>query len=82
MFVAGDGPTLDAGLARAKARLLILPAQSDLLVYPIYSQDAAEGLKRLGKSVEYHEIPGDGGHLDGMYNIAAVGDFIANFLNQ
>ena len=81
-FVAGDGPTLDAGLASVKARLLILPAQSDVLIYPKYSQDAAEHLKRLGKSVEYHEIPGDGGHLDGMLSIAAVGGFISNFLSQ
>jgi homoserine O-acetyltransferase/O-succinyltransferase len=81
-FVAGDGPTLDTGLASVKARLLILPAQSDLLVYPKYSQDAAEHLKRLGKSVEYHEIPGDGGHLDGMFSIAAVGNFVSNFLSH
>ena len=82
MFVAGDGPTLDSGLAKVKARLLILPAQSDLMVYPKYSQDATEHLKQLGKSVEYHEIVGDGGHIDGIYNIAAVGDIIGRFLSQ
>jgi homoserine O-acetyltransferase len=82
LFVAGDGPVLDAGLAKVKAKLLLLPAQSDLMVYPKYSQDAAERLKRLGKSVEYHEIPGDGGHIDGIYNIAAVGDVIQGFLSQ
>jgi homoserine O-acetyltransferase len=82
LFVAGDGPTLDSGLAKVKARLLILPAQSDLMVYPKYSQDATELLKQLGKSVEYHEIAGDGGHIDGIYNIAAVGDIIGRFLSQ
>jgi homoserine O-acetyltransferase/O-succinyltransferase len=82
LFVAGDGPTLDAGLANVKARLLILPAQSDLMVYPKYSQDAAAHLKQLGKEVEYHEIPGDGGHIDGIYNISAVGDLVGRFLAQ
>ena len=52
------------------------------MVYPKYSQDAAERLKKLGKSVEYHEIPGDGGHIDAIYNITAVGDLIGKFLRQ
>jgi homoserine O-acetyltransferase len=82
LFVAGDGPNLDAGLAKVKAKLLILPAQSDLMVFPKYSQDAAEHLKQLSKSVEYHEIPGDGGHVDAIYNISAVGDLIRGFLTQ
>jgi homoserine O-acetyltransferase/O-succinyltransferase len=82
LFVAGDEPTLDAGLAKVKARLLILPARSDLMLYPKYSQAAAEHLRRLGKWVEYHEIPGDGGHLDSINNIASVGDLISRFLRQ
>jgi homoserine O-acetyltransferase/O-succinyltransferase len=59
LFIAGDGQTLDSGLAKVKAKLLILPAQSDLMVYPKNSQDAAEHLKQLGKSVEHHEIVGE-----------------------
>jgi hypothetical protein len=30
--------------------------------FPKYSQDTAEHLKQLGKSVAYYEIPGDGDH--------------------
>lgn len=82
LFVAGDGPNMDAGLAKVKAKLLILPAQADVMVFPKFSQEAAEHLRQLGKSVEYHEIPGDGGHIDGIYNIAAVGDLIGRFLRQ
>ncbi len=69
-------------MARIKAKLLILPAQSDIMIYPKYTQEAAEHLGQLGKSVEYHEIPGDGGHLDSIYNIGAVGDLISSFLRQ
>ncbi len=82
LFVAGDGPNQYAGLAKVKAKLLILPAQTDLLVFPQYSQEAAQHLRQLGKSVEYHEIPGDGGHVDGIYNMAAVGDLVGKFLKQ
>ena len=82
LFVAGDEQTLDRGLRNVKARLLILPANSDLMVYPKYSQDAAERLNRLGKSAQYHEIPGDAGHIDGIYNISQVGDLIRQFLSE
>ena len=82
LFAAGDGQNMDLGLAKVKARMLILPARADVMVFPKYSQDAAERLRQLGKSVEYHEIPGDGGHIDGIYNIAAVGDLIGKFLRQ
>jgi len=80
LFVAGDEPTLDAGLAKVKAKLLIMPSQSDLLVYPKYSQEAAQHLKKLGKTVQYHEIPGDGGHDDSIDHIDTVGDKIKEFL--
>jgi len=82
LFVAGDAADLDTGLARIKAKLLMLPAQSDILVYPQYTEDTAERLRKLGKSVEYHEIPGEGGHLDAVFNIGVVGDLIGGFLRQ
>jgi homoserine O-acetyltransferase len=82
LFVAGDGPSMDAGLSKVKARLLILPAKSDLMIYPKYSQEAAERLRQLGKSVEYHEVPGSGGHIDGIYNMATVGSIIEKFLSE
>ena len=58
------------------------PAQSDLMVFPRYSQEAAEHSRQLGKSVEYNEIPGDGGHIDAIYNIGAVGDLLRGFLSH
>jgi len=82
LFVAGDGSNMDAGLANVKARLLILPAQADLMVFPKYSKEAAEHLQHLGKAAAYHEIPGDGGHIDAIYGITAVGDLIKGFLSQ
>jgi hypothetical protein len=52
------------------------------MVFPRYSQEAAEHLRQLGKSVEYNEIPGDGGHIDAIYNIGAVGDLLRGFLSH
>jgi acetyl esterase/lipase len=47
-----------------------------------YSQEAAEHLRQLGKSVEYYEIPGDGGHVDAIYNISAAGDLLRGFISH
>jgi homoserine O-acetyltransferase len=80
LFVAGDRPTLDEGLANVKARLLIMPSAGDLLVFPKYSQEAMEHLKKLGKSVQYQEIPGDNGHSDAIDHIDGVGEQIREFL--
>jgi homoserine O-acetyltransferase len=80
LFVAGDEPTLDAGLAKIKAKMLIIPSRSDLMVYPKYSQEAAEHLTKLGKQVQYYEIPGDTGHIEGIYHLDTVGDEIREFL--
>jgi len=81
-YIAGDARTLDAGLERIRARVLLLPARSDLLAVPEYSRAAALRLKRLGKDVEYHEIPGNVGHIAAVENITEVGDVIQRFLGE
>jgi homoserine O-acetyltransferase/O-succinyltransferase len=81
-YIAGDGRTVDAGLERIRAKVLLLPARSDLLSFPEYSKAAALHLKRLGKDVEYHEIPGDVGHMAALENITQVGDVIRRFLSE
>ena len=41
-----------------------------------------EILKKQGKQVEYFEIEGDGGHLDGVLAIAKAGETIRKFLSE
>ncbi len=82
LFVTGHKGALEDGLRDIKARVLLLPARSDLMVFPDYAKEAAEILRRQGKQVEYFEIPGDGGHIDGVFNIAAAGEPIRKFLNE
>jgi len=57
-----------------------VPAASDLLLFPDYSRQALEILRKLGKPVKYVEIPGDGGHLDDVLAVAQQGEVIRKFL--
>ena len=63
-----------------KAKVLFVPAKSDLLLHPAYGLRAAEVLKMQGNTVEVAEIDGDGGHLDGVFLIGKVGEQIRAFL--
>ncbi len=74
--------SLEEGLRDVKAKVLLLPAQSDLLLFPDYSKGAMEILKKQGKPVEYLEIEGDGGHLDGVLAIGKAGEAIRKFLSD
>ncbi|HEV8307407.1 MAG TPA: homoserine O-acetyltransferase [Methylomirabilota bacterium] len=80
LFLAGHKASLEEGLRDVKAKVLLIPAQSDLLLFPDYSRQAMAVLKAQGKSVEYLEIEGDGGHLDGVLAIGKAGEAIRKFL--
>jgi homoserine O-acetyltransferase len=82
LFVVGHKGTLEEGLKGVRAKALVIPATSDLLLFPEYSRQAVELLKKDGKSVEYVEIPGDGGHLDGVLAVGKQGSAIREFLRR
>lgn len=82
LFVTGHRGTLEDGLKDIKAKVLIIPAESDLLLFPAWSKEAMEILKTQGNRVDYFEIAGDGGHLDGVVAIAKAADVIRKFLNE
>ena len=82
LFVTGHRSTLEEGLKRVKAPVLLLPASSDLLLVPEHSRRVRALLAAQGTPVEYIEIEGDGGHLDGILAIAKVGDAIRRFLGR
>jgi homoserine O-acetyltransferase len=65
---------------RIKARVLSIPAQSDLLLFPDYSRKMMAVLRAQGVQVEEFVLEGDGGHLDGLFLIAKAGDAIRAFL--
>jgi len=65
---------------KIKAKILFVPAKSDLLFPPELAQRAAERYRAQGGVAEVVVIEGDGGHLDGVLNVAKQGDAIKAFL--
>src|SRR5256884_770404 len=49
LFVTGHRGSLEEGLRDVKAKVLLVPAKSDLLLFPDYSRQVAEILTRQGK---------------------------------
>ncbi len=80
MYRVGQGATLEEGVARIKAKVLAIPAQSDKLLFPEYSIVMVDTLRAHGVSADLFIINGDGGHLDGVTDIAKAGDVIRAFL--
>jgi homoserine O-acetyltransferase len=67
---------------KIKARILFVPAESDLIFPPELSMRAAERFKAQGGSADVAVIDGDGGHLDGVLNVAKQGEAIRAFLSK
>jgi homoserine O-acetyltransferase len=65
---------------KMKAKILFVPAKSDLLFPPELAQRAAERYRAQGGAAEVVVIDGDGGHLDGVLNVAKQGEAIRAFL--
>ena len=68
--------------SRIRAKVLFLPAKTDLLFPPEYSRKAAEKLRAQGNHVELYEIEGTNGHLDGLFSIGKVADRIKAFMEK
>ncbi len=75
-----DAPSLDAVVKKIKAKLLLLPAQGDLVFPPDGVRRTRDALKADGKAVEYAEIEGPNGHLNGVIHVAKQGEAIKAFL--
>ena len=70
----------DDDVKKIQAKILFVPAKSDLLFPPELAQRAAERYRAQGGVAEVVVIDGDGGHLDGVLNVARQGDAIRAFL--
>jgi homoserine O-acetyltransferase len=68
--------------SKIKAKVLFLPAKTDLVFPPELSRKWAEKLKAQGNHVELYEIEGTSGHLDGIFSIGKVADRIGAFLQK
>jgi homoserine O-acetyltransferase len=68
--------------SKIKAKILFLPAKTDLIFPPELSRKWAERLRAQGNHVELYEIEGTSGHLDGLFSIGKVADRISAFLQK
>src|SRR5687767_8630113 len=73
---------LEKEQARIRAKVLFLPASTDMIFPPELSRKAAAKLKAQGNHVELYEIEGTSGHLDGLFSIGKVADRIKAFLDK
>lgn len=71
---------LEAALARAPRRWLVVPSATDRVFLGEAMRDLVGALRRAGKEVELGEVSGDLGHLNGVTNIAKAADSIRAFL--
>ena len=70
----------DAEVKGMKARILFVPAKSDMIFPPELSERAAARYRAQGGVAEVVVIDGDGGHLDGVTSVAKQGEAIKAFL--
>lgn len=82
LYQVGHSGSAADGVKNIKAKVMFIPAKSDLLLYPEYAKHAADMLRAQGNQVEYFEIDGDGGHLDGVFAIGKASDAIKGFLSS
>jgi homoserine O-acetyltransferase len=73
---------LEKQQSQIKAKVLFLPAKTDLVFPPELSRRWADKLRAQGNHVEFYEIDGTSGHLDGIFSIAKVADPIKAFLTK
>jgi homoserine O-acetyltransferase/O-succinyltransferase len=80
LFQIGHGNNLRGGIAKITAKVLFIPAKSDLLMFPDFSRKAYSLMKSMGKDVDIFELDGDGGHSESR-NIDQAEIKLREFLN-
>jgi homoserine O-acetyltransferase/O-succinyltransferase len=72
----------EATLASINAAVLMIAAKDDILAFPAQMKRTAELIAADGTPVEFVEIDGPRGHVDGIFNIHLAGDRIKTFLER
>ncbi len=80
MVKANQLYNLGDDVKKIRAKILFVPAATDGFFPPIMSLRAAETYRAQGGIAEVAIIDGDGGHLEGVFNVAKQGEAIRAFL--
>ena len=70
----------DAEVKGIKAKILFVPAATDMVFPPELSRRAMERFKAQGGRAEMFVIPGGGGHLEGILEIGKASEAIRHFI--
>ena len=73
---------VESEIGKIKAKILFVPASSDLVFPPEMSQKAAEKFRAQGGTAEVFVLEGDRGHLDGVIGIGKAAEAIRAFMNK
>ena len=69
-------------IGRIKAKILFVPASSDLICPPDFSYKAADKFRSMGGKAEVFVIEGNRGHLDGVVGIQKAAQAIRDFMER
>jgi homoserine O-acetyltransferase len=65
-----------------KANILFVPASSDLIFPPKFSEEALKKFRANGGRAELFTLQGKGGHLDGLLEISQAAETIRQFIES
>lgn len=82
LFLTGMGESLEQGLANIKAKVLFIPATTDLLLMPYHAELAHNMLLANKQESELVYLEGGLGHLEGVAGIAKHAQAIKTFLEK
>lgn len=81
LYMAGQDEDLTTGLAKLKAKVLLLPTENDLLLMPYHLELLHETLLSIDKSSNLSMLTGQYGHLNGLLTIQNATKQISSFLS-
>jgi homoserine O-acetyltransferase len=82
LFVTGMQGTLEEGLKQITAKVLLIPATTDLLLMPYHAEKIDSLLRANEQSSQLEYLSGDLGHLEGVAGIVKHANTIRAFLND
>lgn len=82
LFIAGHNNDLVSAVKGIRAKSLILPSATDLLLMPYQGKQLHQQLEQQGKQSQYLELSGNLGHLLGVSDIQQQSEKIKLFLAQ
>jgi homoserine O-acetyltransferase len=82
LFSLGSKDSLAEGIKEIKAKVLLMPARNDLLFPPDQSGELRDLLIKQGNQMDFFELDGPLGHLNGIIGISQASDTITRFLSN